>query len=292
MKKRAIREAVRDVRPPEPPEWHTTEDGRRILARVLRRARDEESETVTSETRRRSAPRKLIAIGAAVATAAVALLVGPQLIDSDERTDSASVSQPRAGFFDPLRFGSGMREVEHYDSLNAASSAASAVVLAEVVDVRATRVIVGEGKDRIHMAGVVLRPTEVLNGRLNSTSDARITVEFMMGSENPSRSVELMKSQLPSGTSLWFLRSKAEEGARHLADLRKAGRTPSADARRAMAAEKDFYRVVSSQGLFVQSGQDVTNPIVNTDEGADPMVKEGERYTQVSQLARDVRGKG
>nr|MDT0526412.1 hypothetical protein [Streptomyces sp. DSM 41633] len=104
---------------------------------------------MTSPARRRPARTGLIAVGALVATTAVALLAGPQLFGQDGTAGSEG-QRSASAFFEPVRFGTSMRETERYDSLKAAAEAASAVVTAEVVDVRTTRVIEGEESDRLY----------------------------------------------------------------------------------------------------------------------------------------------
>jgi hypothetical protein len=287
VKKRDIHPVLRSARPPAHDGWHDTDEGRQILAHILSTTPKEETH-MTPPTRRRPARMALIAAGAVAATTAVALLAGPQLFDQDD-TAAGKGKQSALAFFEPLRFGTGMREVEQYDSLDAAAEAASAVVMAEVVDVRMTRVIEGEGGDRLYMIGVIVRPVEILDGALGEASQQQLTVEFTGGGEDPAAAVEQMKSQLPERESVWFLRSKAEEGERLLEELKQAGRTPSADWVRAVKGDRPYYRVVSSQGLFVQDEQDVINPIVGEDGTSDTMVAEGEKYDEVSHLADHVR---
>ncbi|MDT0489225.1 hypothetical protein RM717_01735 [Streptomyces griseus] len=243
---------------------------------------------MTSPARRRPARTGLIAVGALVATTAVALLAGPQLFGQDGTAGSEG-QRSASAFFEPVRFGTSMRETERYDSLKAAAEAASAVVTAEVVDVRTTRVIEGEESDRLYMIGVVIRPVEILNGALDEASRQQLTVEFIGGSEDPAAAVERMKSTLAEGESVWFLRSKAEEGKHHLEELKQAGSTPSPDVVEAIEGDRPYYRVVSSQGLFVQEGQEVVNPLVSEDETSNVVVTEGEKYDKVANLADHVR---
>ncbi|MEV6401094.1 hypothetical protein AB0M39_41035 [Streptomyces sp. NPDC051907] len=286
MKNRDIHRVLRSARPAAYDGWHDTDDGRQVLANVLVTAPEEE--TRMSSPTRRPARTTLIAASVVAAVTAVALLAGPQLLGEDDTAGSKG-QRSASAFFEPLRFGAGMREAEQYDSLDAAAEAASAVVTAEVVGVRTTRVVEGEGSDRLFMIGVVLRPSEILDGALGDASQQQLTVEFIGGGEAPAAAVEQMKSTLPEGESVWFLRSKAEEGERHLEELKQAGKTPSPDVVKAIEGDRPYYRVVSSQGLFVQEGQEVANPIVSEEETSDAMVVEGEKYDKVTDLADHVR---
>ncbi|MFC7216847.1 hypothetical protein ACFQLX_01470 [Streptomyces polyrhachis] len=237
---------------------------------------------------RRPVRRAVVAVCAAAVVAA-GVVVGVQSFGGDDGSSGTGGTVSAAEFYAPLAFGGSMREVEHYDSLADAADAADAVVIAEVAGVKETRLIEGDGSDRLSMLGVVIRPVEVLRGSLPASDEEELTVEFIGGSADLDQTVAEMKAALPEGRSVWFLRAKAEEGKRHLDELKQAGTTPSDQELAAIEGDKPYYRVVSSQGLFVEEGANVVNPVAAEDAEADPMITEGEKYTELSELVAHVR---
>lgn len=228
---------------------------------------------------------------------AVGAITGTRLLGGN--TDIADTY--RAGdiaFFGGERSGGGaVSEVEHYDSIESAAKAASAVIVAEVIDVRHTRTVYGEERswDRFHMVGLVLRPVEVLRGDVPDELAQELTVEFMHtvgppDTSDPRDVVERQKASLPEGRSVWFLRSKAEEGERLKAYLAKEGKELTEQEIAMMEAEKPYYRLTSSHGLFVQGEHHVVNPVAFHQEAtANTMLADGESYRKLSELIAAIR---
>lgn len=163
------------------------------------------------------------------ATVLVASLVGCGS-GQNERSDPAG-SDPRADASEPARsvisdpflakdlsfFGEARPEAVALPrppvDLAEAVELSSAVVIAEVTDVVHTRTLVGETPtDVIDMIGVVIQPTETIRGRLPSNSD-EVVVEFLAGG-SPEEAVKSMRSSIPSGQAVWFLRE--EDAGTHL----------------------------------------------------------------------------
>ncbi|MFC6884235.1 MULTISPECIES: hypothetical protein [Actinomadura] len=165
--------------------------------------------------------------------------------------------------------------------LAAGARKATAVIVAEVADVRRTRVV-GPSEARVPMTGVVLRPVETLHGRLRPELN-EVVVEFLgeatVDSPNP---VAALRASLPRGKSVWFLRWQGTPP-----NVSKPGARPIP------AESKAFYDVISLEGgMFTQGARTVVSPIAA--ESGDPagpptMRKDGERLRKLSELAKKVR---
>jgi hypothetical protein len=191
--------------------------------------------------------------------------------------DADVVSRRAAAFYGALGT-SGASEAEHFPTLRAAASSATAVVVAEVTDVRVTRTL----RDGVGFVGVTLRPVDVLNGELPSGDP--VVVEILAGTDP----VTDLRATLPDGFGVWLLRSKAPQGSA------KPGAPAPADA--------GYYRLVSSQGLFVQGASHVVNPVrerpsPEADATArpvppalpDPVAAEAEAFPRLSELIEHLR---
>jgi len=174
--------------------------------------------------RRRTLTRQILAIGgAAVAVLALAagavVLVGEALAPSSGSPPTATASPAAPGaidWYDP-------RDLEFYrqfrwdavslarppEDLSAAVEQSTAVVLAQIVDVRATRRV---GDPAIAMSAFVLRPVEVITGRLRPELAGVVEVEFFGLPADPAGLAE-MRTSLPKGLALWFLRWLGEPAA-------------------------------------------------------------------------------
>lgn len=178
-------------------------------------------------------------------------------------------------------------EAEVYRTLDDAVRGADAVVLGRVTDVRVTR-LVGGATDRLPMYGVTVVPQEVLRGSLPAAHAAAVTVEFV----SAAASVEELRRALPNGFAVWVLRNKATLAP---------GVVPK---RPVPTDERDYYRLVSSQALFVQGERHVVNPIEHVHEPEipisgeashgverrDPVIVAAEGFPTLSSLAVHARG--
>jgi hypothetical protein len=241
----------------------------------------------------RRAPRALLAGAAAAAVVAAAFGVAvavrrdephPAALTRIADADLDRFSARDAAFFAPFRAASGASEAEQFGSLRETFLGAAAVVVARVVDVRATRTVPGDGAETVTYVGVVLRPVEVLRGELR-TSRSDLVVEF-------AGDVAAVRDSVPSGYGVWFLRNKG--------DIRP-GVTPKPGA--PVLDEAAYYRLVSSQGLFVQGSLHVVNPVRShatpeaesptidpeLDGPRDPVAREGEAFRTLSALVAHLR---
>ncbi len=185
-------------------------------------------------------------------------------------------------FYRSLGLGRVAAEVERYGSLQAAKSRASLVVVARVLDAGYTRTIGGDAGDSIQLLGVVIEPVHVLAGSVPGQYAQAITVEFLSG-QTPAA---FLRDDIPSGYGIWFLRRKGAGSE----DIRPQAESP----------ESQYYRLVSSQGLFVQGQNSVVNPVrerMDTPElgttkadpalplhASDPMSAEAEKFPTLSGL--------
>ena len=114
-------------------------------------------------------------------------------------------------------------ELEHYDSLAAMARGADAVVLGRVVAVVPGRSFGAPGS-ALQYAAVTIEVGEAVAGVLPARHAAQITLEVPLygGPE----AIDALRSSLPAGESLYFLRNKG-------------------------AAESDYYRLVVMRGVIV-----------------------------------------
>jgi hypothetical protein len=202
----------------------------------------------------------------------------PQSIDGFRRADLAFYAEfayPEAD------------EAEYYGSLDEALTGATAVVLGQVTGVRVTRLVGESATDAVPYAGITIRPVEVLRGSLPAEQTDALTVEFVTGGTE----VDRLRTMLPGGHGIWVLRQKGEI---------RPGVTPKAQLQQ---NEHGYYRLVSSQGLFVQGESHVVNPLEHgdgaeiplpgeSDHGAprrDPVIVAAETNASLSDLAAYVR---
>lgn len=178
-------------------------------------------------------------------------------------------------------------EAEVYGSLDSALRGANAVVLGRVTDVRVTR-HVGDPDDPIAMYGVTVEPHEVLRGSLPPEHARAVTVEFVTAAA----SADELRRALPAGYAVWVLRHKTSLAPGVVA------KAPLPD------TERGYYRLVSSQALFVQGERHVVNPIEHVHEPEipmpgqpahgtarrDPVVVAAESFATLSGLAAHARG--
>ncbi|GIF72367.1 hypothetical protein [Asanoa siamensis] len=165
---------------------------------------------------------------------------------------------------------------EHFGTLDEGARASTVVVVAKAVDVVVTRMFQGEvAEDRFPMIGVVLQPTDVVAGALPPGFSDRLTVEFVGSGATDDEQIATLRRRLPAQQGLWFLRRKGDPAP---------GASPVPVAPR----ERDYFRTISPQGLFVQGNDRVETPL--TREGDGEMAAEGRTYRRLSQLVALVRG--
>jgi hypothetical protein len=150
---------------------------------------------------------------------------------------------------------------------------ASAVVIAEVTDVRPGSTAVGEtADDVVNRIAIDIRPVEVIKGKLADDSPDTLTLE-RPASGDVEEAVTYMKAHLPEGLSVWFLRNRTDYSEQMKGEPLKTSLARA-------------YRLVSSQGLYVQGASGVANPLVGTDHG---MADQARNYTKLSALVDDIR---
>lgn len=293
MSRSRIAARLRKAQPQGTNEWVRSREGRDILAKVLSTPRQEvDPEHV--DRRRLGRRTSVAAIAAAAVATSAALLVPAMISGSGMKPDDQSVSSldsfrpADVAFFRHFQIGSAVSESRYFRTLGGAIRSADAIVIGEVVDVRQTRVITGEKpEDRIYMEGIVIRPMKVLNGSLSKEHRDQLTVEFTAGSVDPSKEIVKLKTSLPEGRSMWFLHSKADSYEITKAAMERDGEGMPERLAKTLKEEGKYYRVVSSQGLFVQGDGHVIDPIAGA--VGHGMVAQGRSYNQLSALAGHVR---
>ena len=202
----------------------------------------------------------------------------PRLDEHDPRT---------ARFFTSVAYGASWDEVKVFPDLAAAASAASVVLVAKVMGVAVSRELSFSDGNSVTYTGVTLKPEQVLRGELPPQFTRSLVVEFLSSPET----ADAMKAQLPDGYGVYFLNQKV------LPPL--ASRKPGSRS----VDESRFFRLASSQGLFVQGEDGLVNPVspvgtpgIGLDgqlEAAPPRdaaVAEGERFTKLSDLVAYLQG--
>lgn len=225
--------------------------------------------------------RRLLAGGLAMGFLAVTVGCG-------EGVDAEALDQHHAGdarFYGRLANPGGL-EAEIYKSLEKATRSVGAVAVAEVVDVRFFGTEVGDAgapDDKVAYAEIELRPIELLNGELADKYRERLSFIHVIGGGDPEREVEVMRSHLPDGPAVWFLRNRADF-TRQL-----KGREP-----RPEEVEGPPFWIATSLGVFIQGEEHVENPLMGngTEENPwrPPMVEEAASYDRLSELVEHLRG--
>ena len=164
--------------------------------------------------------------------------------------------------------------------LAAGVKASTAVVIAEVTGDRPTRTP-GDG-DPQPLIGVVLRPVEVLKGRLRPEPKEAVA-EFLGGSTADSADpIAELRRTLPRGKAIWFLRwnGKSPRAA-------KTGATPLPE------VDKQYYSLVHMEGgVFVQGPSGILAPTAqrNHSNPTGPSLRNSrEKFQKPSELAHRIR---
>lgn len=272
-----IDQIVEGLRPRIDGSWSRSEEAKSVLDRAVKSAergtslRGKAGEWVRAHRLR---------VGVAATALAVVCAVGVVV----SRPPATDVYRADAlGFFERnFAFGAGGNEFENYPSLEATAAAADAVVVATVEDVVTTRVIQTDGDDRVYMVGIKIKPIEVVRGALPDEFKEQLIVEFTLG--GTAVDVANMKPALPEGQMLWFLRSKGADADRTLERAEKENLPISKLSRSIMEAERPYYRLTSSQGLFAQGDGHVVDPVWNDRPRPDSVVEEAKQFGKVSEL--------
>lgn len=193
-----------------------------------------------------------------------------------------------AAFFAPIGFGVAPETITHYDTLVEMTRGASVVVRGTISEVGSTRVIEdGLPGGGYPYSAVFVEPVEVLCGTLPEQFAQIIPVEFGLGSS----AVAAMNKSIPAGEQVWFLHRKF--GNRDPATL-------------VHPEERNFYRLDSPQGLFIDTPTGPVNPVGRnnyTQNGFysdsllsgtrekifDPVLRQARDFTSISELASEVR---
>ena len=187
-------------------------------------------------------------------------------------------------FFSKVAYGDAVDEAHKYGTLQDAANASDAVIVANVVGVRITRTLGDNEQEQASYVGVDVKPTEVLSGSLPPFAQGSLTVEFL-GSP---QALAAMNKALPSDQVVLFLHQKGT------GVLKVKPGAPTLD-------ESQYFRLVSSQGLFVQTLNGVFNPVISRaaadTAGDQPITKvdasvQGERFTTLDALADYVKSVG
>jgi hypothetical protein len=184
-----------------------------------------------------------------------------------------------AMFYDPMREKTaGALLVAPSETVKAAADKATVVVSAKVGDVAAQRVI-GD----VQTMRVVLTDVDVLHGKLEPSLGGKVPVELFLG--EPVRvdsQIKALRSALPQGHSIWFLRWQGDK-----APITKPDANPAED-----PADAGLYAVIHRHAVFAQGPKGVITAIAERDpEGrAMPGLQaDGEKYTKLSDLAAPIR---
>ncbi|MGH3486744.1 MAG: hypothetical protein ACRDP8_02320 [Actinopolymorphaceae bacterium] len=199
-------------------------------------------------------------------------------------SDAASPADParldmfdrnNVSFFEPAGYGESALEPEHYETVKDAAQHASAVVIAEVADVRQGETTIGETpNDIVSRVAIDIRIVEVIKGELEDDSPDTLTLQRLASGDSVEESIAYMKAHLPEGMSVWFLRNHSDYYEQMKGEPLQT--TP-----------EHAYRLLSSQGLFVQGQNSVANPLVGADQGMADQARGN--YTKLSDLVDFVR---
>jgi hypothetical protein len=170
----------------------------------------------------------------------------------------------------------GAEEVEHYGDFGSMVEGANAVAVVEVVSVAPGRIL-GlddlEGGGAIQYVSVKLRPKEVIAERGPLAADDEGLVTLEIGPVVPGLELEGIEKEMVGDTLLVFLHRKG---------------TPIPGVPDSASSLEEFklgvYRLVSSQGLFLKSGDEVV-AAVYADTGF-PSDVTGESFEETVDLVR------
>lgn len=186
---------------------------------------------------------------------------------TDNAIDFAPSSYADAvGFWAPLAHVS-VLEPEYFNSLEQMSTSATVVIVGKIESGGVTRTVgdpTGQEGPVMDFWGLNIRVLQVLAGELEPNSGQEtIVVETHFRTND----------RVPKGAGIFFLRHKLDV-------------PPEADLGPLPEGEEDKYRLVSSQGVFVESPRGMINPIVEAARES----AEGDDDVPTDEIAEQVRG--
>ncbi|GAB3279434.1 hypothetical protein GCM10027589_06020 [Actinocorallia lasiicapitis] len=223
--------------------------------------------------------RTFLAFALVVTLAGCGAPASPPAPVPSSAADDLDVPRPAAiEFFSRYRVGSAVEEADLHTTITNAVKDSTAVVIAEIAGPGPSRSITGEvASDVIPLSSYRLTIVEVLHGELPTPHQKELIIEFMGKGRGP----------YPQGKAIWFLHRKGT-ATRHLKN------PPPPD-----PAERDRYRVLSSQGLFLQGPDSVIAPLAEQPQAdAENQAKsstpadaaaEGETSPKLSDLAAKIK---
>jgi hypothetical protein len=246
------------------------------------------------QARRRARTRRILAVGGAT-TAVLALAAGvgvlvsgapaPRVVDRPTAASSLPVARSTIDRYDPrdltfyrqFRWGDAIELARPPKDLRAAVQKSTAVVLAQIVDVRGTRNV---GEPPIEMSAFVLRPVDVISGRLRPELAGVVEVEFYGLPTDPA-GLAAMRASLPEGLAVWFLRWQGEP-----APNPKPGAPPAS-----AAADLTRYTTVHPAMVFTAGSDGVNSAFFLNQPSYTAGDAPGEalRFARLSELVADLR---
>jgi hypothetical protein len=153
-----------------------------------------------------------------------------------------------------------------------ATAAATLVVLARVVDVRPTRMVAD-----IHLLGLVLGELDVIKGTARH-GGGDVVIEFPAGHPHDvAATAAELKSHLPQGRAVWFLRWQGEKP-----------HETKPDRPQSTVGDARCYGLVHPHAVFVQGPSSVIGAF-NTEPDTDAaggVVRDARRFARLSDLVK------
>lgn len=236
-----------------------------------------------------------LGLGVLAIVAAVAVVLGSRQFDDSPHVDPVALDTYQPGnvaFFSRLDLYTSAALTESYDTVDRAAQSASVTVVAEVADVRLSH-WVGPPKDRIPMIAVAIEPADVLVGELPDEFSDDLSILFPADERDPDGSIESLRSVLPEGQAVWFLRSGEERVARAERYQEESDQEVPEYAREIQEIERKMYVLISPKGLLVQGEQGVVSPVSGREEdGSDlsgDLPADAATYATLSKLVDRLR---
>lgn len=152
-------------------------------------------------------------------------------------------------------------------SLRVLSSESSVTVVASVVDVRASAVAASTP-----ILEIVLRPERIIKGQLQAASDVIRVPALGFGDGTAQEQVTALRTSLPQGQSVWFLRWQGNVG------LPTKPNAPTFQ----VPSEPDLYALTHAYGVLVQGATHVVAPLADADVARLGFVGEAELLATIS----------